>query len=241
MEFLTSLLFLLMALQCALSFEDRDILSHVNKFSVNEYIPKDGKADHGKLQATEYFEKVAADFSDDINAAKEALQNMFLDVEASSEESSDDVAQIVSKYSYDTEEKLNILEGLLNEFVENSKGVIFNSPEEKKKVEKHKFKKMCDLILEKVKRVVELSAINNYRIILKFGKGDRKSVVLDKVRNDDSISDELKRELLKYEDVESKDENVSSLVNFISPIYDRFIQKLNALIREVSTDLGKII
>ncbi|EDL44477.1 sporozoite microneme protein [Plasmodium vivax India VII] len=147
----------------------------------------------------------------------------------------------VSQYSYDAEEKLNILEGLVNEFVENSKGVIFNSPEEKKKMEKHKFKKMCDIILEKVKTVVELSTINNYRIILKFGKGERKSEVIDKVKNDDNISDELKSELLKYEDVESKDANVSGLINFISPIYDSFEQKLNALIREVSADLGKII
>ncbi|GAB67644.1 sporozoite microneme protein [Plasmodium cynomolgi strain B] len=241
MEFLTFLLFFLTALRCTLSFEERDTLSHVNKFSVNEYIRKDGNEDHGKFQATEYFEKIAADFTDDINTAKEALQNMFLDIEASFEELSDDVAKSVSQYSYDTEEKLNILVGLVNEFVENNKGVIFKSSEEKKKVEEHKFKKMCDLILEKVKTVVELSTINNYRIILKFGKGDRKSDILDKVKNDDSISDALKSELLKYEDVESKNANVSSLVNFISPIYESFKQKLNALIREVSSDLGKII
>eukprot|EP00366_Plasmodium_knowlesi_P002433 XP_002259930.1 hypothetical protein, conserved in Plasmodium species [Plasmodium knowlesi strain H] len=241
MEFLTPLLFLLIALQCALSFEEREILSHVNKFSVNEYIPKDDIKDHGKLEATEYFEKIAADFSDDINATKEALQNMFLDVEASFEDLSDDVAKSGSKYSYDTEEKLNILQGLLSEFVENSKGVIFNSPEEKKKEEKHKFKKMCDLILQKVKTLVELGAIDKYRIILKFGKGERKSDILDKVKNDNSISNELKEELLKYEEVEGKDANVSSLINFISPIYDNFLQKINAIIGELSADLGKII
>ncbi|ANQ09579.1 Uncharacterized protein PCOAH_00041640 [Plasmodium coatneyi] len=241
MEFFTSFLFLLIALQCAMSFEERDVLSHVNKFSVNEYIPKDDHVDHGKFEATEYFEKIAADFTDDVNAAKEALQNMFLDVEASFEDLSDDVAKSVSQYSYDAEEKLNILEGLLSEYVENSKGVIFNSPEEKKKVEKHKFKKMCDLILGKVKTLVELSTINYYRIIIKYGKGDRKSDILDKVKNDDNISDELKKELLKYEDVEGKDANVSNLVNFITPIYDNFLQKLNALIRELSADLGKII
>ncbi|EUD67722.1 hypothetical protein C922_01911 [Plasmodium inui San Antonio 1] len=218
-----------------------EILSHENKFSVNEYIPKDGNKDHGKLQATEYFEKMAADFSDDINAAKGALQNMFLDLEASFEELSDDITKSLSQYSYKTEEKLNILEGLVNEFVENSKGAIFNSPEEKKQVEKQKFKKMCDLILQKVKAVVELSTINYYRVILKFGNGERKREVLDKVKNDDSISNELRRELLKYEDVENKDANVSSLINFISHIYDSFIQKLNELIREVSVDLGKIV
>ncbi|GAW82150.1 sporozoite protein essential for cell traversal [Plasmodium gonderi] len=241
MELFTYFLFLLSILKCVLSSEEKNVLSHDNNFSVKAYIKKDTNENNRKIQLVEYFEKIALDFSDDINSTKEVVKNLFLDIEASFEELSDDVAKNVSMYNYGTEEKLNVLDGLINEFIENNKGIIFNSSDEEKKIAKKKFKKMCDLILGKLKVAVELCVINNYRILLKYGKGDRKKEALDRVKNDDNISDELKKELLKYENLENKDANVSELINFITPIYESFMNKLNALIREVSVDINEIL
>ncbi|SCO93636.1 sporozoite protein essential for cell traversal, putative [Plasmodium malariae] len=241
MKLAISFLFLLTFLKFSLSFESSDPLSKENKITVNKYIKKDKDDEHSKIQILEDIEKITEDFSNDINTTKVIVKNLFLDIEASFEDVSDDIAKSVSKYSYSVEEKLNKIEGLVREFIENNKGIMFNSSESKEKVEKEKIKKVFNLILSKLKKLIHLSTMINYHTLLKFGNSDVKKETLEAVKNDDNISDELKKELIKYEGKENQDIKATELINFISPLYDNFTNKLNMLINELPTDLNQIL
>ncbi|SBS85893.1 sporozoite protein essential for cell traversal, putative [Plasmodium ovale curtisi] len=216
-------------------------LSTANSISLNEYIKKEKDDNHLKVQVVEDLEKILEDFSNDINTTKDTIKNLFLDVEASFEEVSDDIAKSVSKYSFSAEEKLNILDGITRQFVENNRSFIYNSSESKKIVEREAFKKVCDLILNKLKILVQLNTINNYHILLKFGRGNVKKETLETVKNDSNISDELRKEFLKYNRMKNQDVKVTELINFMTPIYDKLTSQLNHLIRELSMDLNKIL
>ncbi|SBT40262.1 sporozoite protein essential for cell traversal, putative [Plasmodium ovale wallikeri] len=216
-------------------------LSTTNSISLNEYIKKDKDDNHLKVQFVEDLEKILEDFSNDINTTKDTIKNLFLDVEASFEEVSDDIAKSVSKYSFSAEEKLNILGGITRQFVENNRSFIYNSSESKRVLEREAFKKVCDLILNKLKNLVQLNTINNYHILLKFGRGNVKKETLETVKNDSNISDELRKEFLKYNRMKNQDVKVTELINFMTPIYDKLISQLNQLIRELSIDLNKIL
>ncbi|SBT80004.1 sporozoite protein essential for cell traversal, putative [Plasmodium malariae] len=241
MKLAISFLFLLTFLKFSLSFESSDPLSKENKITVNKYIKKDKDDEHSKIQILGDIEKITEDFSNDINTTKVIVKNLFLDIEASFEDVSDDIAKSVSKYSYSVEEKLNKIEGLVREFIENNKGIMFNSSESKEKVEKEKIKKVFNLILSKLKKLIHLSTMINYHTLLKFGNSDVKKETLEAVKNDDNISDELKKELIKYEGKENQDIKATELINFISPLYDNFTNKLNMLINELPTDLNQIL
>ncbi|SBS95005.1 sporozoite protein essential for cell traversal, putative [Plasmodium malariae] len=123
----------------------------------------------------------------------------------------------------------------------DNKGIMFNSSESKEKVEKEKIKKVFNLILSKLKKLIHLSTMINYHTLLKFGNSDVKKETLEAVKNDDNISDELKKELIKYEGKENQDIKATELINFISPLYDNFTNKLNMLINELPTDLNQIL
>ncbi|SCP05348.1 sporozoite protein essential for cell traversal, putative [Plasmodium ovale] len=227
---------LLTLLKCALSLELNNTLSTANSISLNEYIKKEKDDNHLKVQVVEDLEKILEDFSNDINTTKDTIKNLFLDVEASFEEVSDDIAK-----SFSAEEKLNILDGITRQFVENNRSFIYNSSESKKIVEREAFKKVCDLILNKLKILVQLNTINNYHILLKFGRGNVKKETLETVKNDSNISDELRKEFLKYNRMKNQDVKVTELINFMTPIYDKLTSQLNHLIRELSMDLNKIL
>ncbi|SBT40725.1 sporozoite protein essential for cell traversal (SPECT1) [Plasmodium ovale wallikeri] len=256
---------LLTLLKCALSLE---LSKNVNTYTC-------ARVDCERF--VEDLEKILEDFSNDINTTKDTIKNLFLDVEASFEEVSDDIAKSgedpldyiilykivnlnsitfkthmpmypsffffasVSKYSFSAEEKLNILGGITRQFVENNRSFIYNSSESKRVLEREAFKKVCDLILNKLKNLVQLNTINNYHILLKFGRGNVKKETLETVKNDSNISDELRKEFLKYNRMKNQDVKVTELINFMTPIYDKLISQLNQLIRELSIDLNKIL
>ncbi|SBS96421.1 sporozoite microneme protein [Plasmodium malariae] len=64
-----------------------------NKITVNKYIKKDKDDEHSKIQILEDIEKITEDFSNDINTTKVIVKNLFLDIEASFEDVSDDIAK----------------------------------------------------------------------------------------------------------------------------------------------------
>ncbi|KOB86144.1 hypothetical protein PFDG_01659 [Plasmodium falciparum Dd2] len=94
-------------------------LSKNNNFSLNTYVRKDDVEDDSKNEIVDNIQKMVDDFSDDIGFVKTSMREVLLDTEASLEEVSDHVVQSISKYSLTIEEKLNLFDGLLEEFIES--------------------------------------------------------------------------------------------------------------------------
>nr|4U5A_A Chain A, Sporozoite microneme protein essential for cell traversal [Plasmodium berghei]4U5A_B Chain B, Sporozoite microneme protein essential for cell traversal [Plasmodium berghei]4U5A_C Chain C, Sporozoite microneme protein essential for cell traversal [Plasmodium berghei]4U5A_D Chain D, Sporozoite microneme protein essential for cell traversal [Plasmodium berghei] len=196
--------------------------------------------DHSKNNIIEEFDKLSDDFSNDINATKQTIKDLFLDIEASFEDTSDDVVKLLSKYSFVPEEKLNIIDGILRSFIENNKTHVINSSNAYIYIQKEKIKNVCNFILKKLNSLIQINELNKSHIILKYGKGEAKKGVLESIKNNDDISKNLKSELLKYENVNNQNIRVSELINFITPIYDDFIKNLTDLINDLQIKLKNI-
>ncbi|SCM11162.1 sporozoite protein essential for cell traversal, putative [Plasmodium chabaudi adami] len=251
MKILTTILVLFIILKCVLSFNLRVffiiiffLFLGIGPKGKSIYLDKDTKKesniDQSKNKIFEEFDKISDDFSDDINAIKQTIKDLFLDVEGSFEDTSDDVVKLLSKYSFVPEEKLNIIDGILRSFIENSKTHIFNSPNAYINTQKEKIKNVCDFTLKKLNSLIQINELNKNHIILKYGKGEAKKGVLESIRNNDNISKNLKSELLKYENVSNQNIRISELIDFITPIYEDFIKKLVDLINDLQIKLNKI-
>ncbi|CAD2098794.1 sporozoite protein essential for cell traversal, putative [Plasmodium vinckei] len=239
MKITTTILVLFIILKCVLSF-NLSIGPKGNNVSLDKHNKKDTNIDQSKNKIVEEFDKISDDFSDDINTIKQTIKNIFLDVEASFEDTSDDVVKLLSKYSFVPEEKLNIIDGILRSFIESKKTLIFNSPNAYINQQKEKIKNVCDYTLKKLNSLIQINELNKSHIILKYGKGEAKRGVLESIRNNDNISKNLKLELLKYENVSNQDIRISELIDFITPIYEDFIKKLVDLISDLQIKLNKI-
>ncbi|CAD2098407.1 hypothetical protein YYG_03153 [Plasmodium vinckei petteri] len=239
MKISTTILVLFIILKCVLSF-NLSIGPKGNNVSLDKHNKKDTNIDQSKNKIVEEFDKISDDFSDDINTIKQTIKNLFLDVEASFEDTSDDVVKLLSKYSFVPEEKLNIIDGILRSFIESKKTHIFNSPNAYINQQKEKIKNVCDYTLKKLNSLIQINELNKSHIILKYGKGEAKRGVLESIRNNDNISKNLKLELLKYENVSNQDIRISELIDFITPIYEDFIKKLVDLISDLQIKLNKI-
>ncbi|KEG04995.1 sporozoite protein essential for cell traversal, putative [Plasmodium vinckei vinckei] len=239
MKISTTILVLFIILKCVVSF-NLNIDPKGHNISLDKHNKKDTNIDQSKNKIVEEFDKISDDFSDDINAIKQTIKDLFLDVEASFEDTSDDVVKLLSKYSFVPEEKLNVIDGILRSFIESKKTHIFNSPNAYINQQKEKIKNVCDFTLKKLNSLIQINELNKSHIILKYGKGEAKRGVLESIRNNDNISKNLKLELLKYENVSNQDIRISELIDFITPIYEDFIKKLKDLINDLQNKLNKI-
>ncbi|CXJ03165.1 sporozoite protein essential for cell traversal [Plasmodium berghei] len=234
-----TILVLFIILKCVLSF-NLSIEPKGNNISLDKHIKKETNIDHSKNNIIEEFDKLSDDFSNDINATKQTIKDLFLDIEASFEDTSDDVVKLLSKYSFVPEEKLNIIDGILRSFIENNKTHVINSSNAYIYIQKEKIKNVCNFILKKLNSLIQINELNKSHIILKYGKGEAKKGVLESIKNNDDISKNLKSELLKYENVNNQNIRVSELINFITPIYDDFIKNLTDLINDLQIKLKNI-
>ncbi|VWU53306.1 sporozoite protein essential for cell traversal, partial [Hepatocystis sp. ex Piliocolobus tephrosceles] len=122
-----------------------------------------------------------------------------------------------------------------------NKNRIYTSTKLEENNDKKGIKKECDLALNKLKDVVEYIRLNKFYTFLKYGEGDVKKEALEYVKNNDNINKELKDELLKYEKNEGENKNVSKLINHVTPIFNKVIEKLVELRSELSKDLNKVL
>ncbi|SOV81351.1 sporozoite protein essential for cell traversal [Plasmodium sp. gorilla clade G3] len=232
-------LIILVLLKCVLSYNLNNDLSKNNNFSLNTYVRKDDAEDDSKNEVVDNIQKMVDDFSDDIGFVKTSMREVLLDTEASLEEVSDHVVQSISKYSLTIEEKLNLLDGLFEEFIENNKGLISNLSKRQQKLKRDKIKKVCDLILKKLKKLENMNKLIKYRIILKYGNKDNKKEMIQTLKNEESISDDFKNNLSNYETERNNDDiKEIELVNFISTNYDKFVFNLEDLNKELLMDLN---
>ncbi|CRG95131.1 sporozoite protein essential for cell traversal, putative [Plasmodium gallinaceum] len=235
------LFFFLTLLKYALSLRLNNTLSKKNNFVAEKYFRKENDNENLKFQIIDDLEKINEEFSNDVNTAKIFVRDTFLDTEASFKEISDDVVKIISKYSFSIDEKLNVLNGLLQEFIENNKSSIFNSSDENMISHKNKIKEVSDSILCKLKKLIELNIFNKYHAILKFGNQNIKNETLEALRIERKLSDKLKKELLKYKTLENEDIKESESTNFLKSVYNKFIVKLDEIINEMSKELSHIL
>ncbi|ETW40558.1 hypothetical protein PFUGPA_02328 [Plasmodium falciparum Palo Alto/Uganda] len=232
-------LIILVLLKCVLSYNLNNDLSKNNNFSLNTYVRKDDVEDDSKNEIVDNIQKMVDDFSDDIGFVKTSMREVLLDTEASLEEVSDHVVQSISKYSLTIEEKLNLFDGLLEEFIENNKGLISNLSKRQQKLKGDKIKKVCDLILKKLKKLENVNKLIKYKIILKYGNKDNKKEMIQTLKNEEGLSDDFKNNLSNYETEQNNDDiKEIELVNFISTNYDKFVVNLEDLNKELLKDLN---
>ncbi|CRH01667.1 sporozoite protein essential for cell traversal, putative [Plasmodium relictum] len=235
------LFFFLISLKYVLSFRLNNTLLKENNFVAEKYFRKENDNENLKFKIVEDLEKIIEEFSNDVNTAKMIIRETFLDTESSFKEISDDVVKIISKYSFVTDEKLNIINGLFQEFIENNKSTIFNLSEEHTIKKKDKIKEVSDSILCKLKKLIELNIFNKYHAILKFGNKNIKNEALEALKIEKNISDKLKEKLLNYKTSENEDIKELESTDFLNYHYDKFTAKLDELINELNKELSQTL
>lgn len=123
-------------------------------------------------------------------------------------------------------------------FLDN-KGLISNLSKRQQKLKGDKIKKVCDLILNKLKKLENVNKLIKYTIILKYGNKDNKKEMIQTLKNEEGLSDDFKNNLSNYETEQNNDDiKEIELVNFISTNYDKFVVNLEDLNKELLKDLN---